>query len=159
MAVHSLGGLVTDSQSTVISGASHVERDGDCGTVTAHADQSLNSGREGASNSAKALKGSDYSSLDVSRSNCRILSVSRDRISLSSGRCIPSGTFRFLPTHANFQEPAPHRNCGPGPLVLEEQRPGDCTMETGRETDADRAGLSFAIWNHPSYQDEGDSSV
>ncbi|XP_052507321.1 la-related protein 4B isoform X2 [Budorcas taxicolor] len=103
------GGLVTDSQSTVISGASHVERDGDCGTVTAHADQSLNSGREGASNSAKALKGSDCSSLDVSKSNCRILSVSRDRISLSSGRCITSGTFRFLPTRVNFQEPAPHR--------------------------------------------------
>ncbi|XP_052507322.1 la-related protein 4B isoform X3 [Budorcas taxicolor] len=153
------GGLVTDSQSTVISGASHVERDGDCGTVTAHADQSLNSGREGASNSAKALKGSDCSSLDVSKSNCRILSVSRDRISLSSGRCITSGTFRFLPTRVNFQEPAPHRGDGPGPLVLEEQLPGDCTVETGRGPDADRAGLSLPSRNHPSYQDEGDTSV
>ncbi|XP_040103886.1 la-related protein 4B isoform X1 [Oryx dammah] len=153
------GGLVTDSQSTVISGASHVERDGDCGTVTAHADQSLNSGRDGASNSAKALKGSDCSSLDVSRSNCRILSVSRDRISLSSGKCIASGTFGFLPTHANFQEPAPHRGDGPGPLVLEEQRPGDCTVETGCGSHAYRAGLSLPSRNHPSYQDEGDTSV
>ncbi|XP_043334837.1 la-related protein 4B isoform X3 [Cervus canadensis] len=153
------GGLVTDSQSTVISGASHVERDGDCGTLTAHADQSLNSEREGASNSAKPLKDSDCSSLEVSRSNCRILSISRDRISLSSGRCITSGTFRCLPTHASFQDLAPHKGDSPGPLVLEEQRLGDRSVETGRGPHADKAGLSLLSRNRPSYQDEGDASI
>ena len=153
------GGLVTDSQSTVISGASLVEGDGDCGTVTAHAVQSLNSGREGASNSAKPLKGSDCSSLDVSRSDCRILSVCRDRISLSSVRCITSGTFRFLPTHANFQEPAPHRGNGRRPLVLAEQRLGDRSVESGRGPRVDKAGLSLLSRDHPSYQDEGDTRV
>ncbi|XP_055287654.1 la-related protein 4B isoform X2 [Moschus berezovskii] len=153
------GGLVTDSQSTVISGTSHVERDGDYGTVTARADQSLNSGREGASNFAKPLKDSDCSSLDVSRSNCRILSVSRDRISLSSGRCITSGTFRCLPTQANFQDSAPHRGNGPGPLVLEEQHLGDRSVATGCGPHADKASSSLLSWNRPSYQDEGDTRI
>lgn len=160
------GGQVADSHVNLINGTSNIERNGDSGAITATVHQSLNSEKEGENNSIKPLKDNDCSSLDVSRSDS-LLSISLDRINLSSERCITSLSFgnECLPIHANIQESAPNRCDDPGtefllgPVMLEEQHQGDYSLEVGSSQLANKAELSLQSQNSSSYQHEDEISI
>ncbi|XP_057586452.1 la-related protein 4B isoform X2 [Hippopotamus amphibius kiboko] len=156
------GGPVLESHVNITNGTSDVERN-----VTATVDQSLNLEKEEENNSVKPLKDSDCSTLDVSRSDSSLLSVSLDRVSLSSERCVTSVSFgnECLPICANSQEPAPDRgdDAGPAliprPVMLEEQHQGDCSLKAGSSQLAHKAELSLQSQNSSSYQDEDEIGI
>ncbi|NIG61038.1 la-related protein 4B isoform X5 [Pontoporia blainvillei] len=143
-----------------------IERNSDSGAITATVDQSLNSEKEGENNCINPLKANDCSSLDVSKSDS-LLSISLDRINLSSERWITSLNFgnECLPIHANIQESAPNRCDDPGtefllgPVMLEEQHQGDYSLEVGSSQLANKAELSLQSQNSSSYQHEDEISI
>lgn len=138
-----------------------VEPNGDLGAVDTRVDQSLNSEKALHRNVVKPLRDSDCSSLNVSRSDRRLPSLSRGGMNLSSERCSPAVRFgsACLPVGASFRQAAPHRCDDPrpehlGPTAMAGQHGGDRSLGTGCKGE-----LCLQPEKRLSYQDEAEMSV
>lgn len=137
-----------DSHVNLINDTSNAEQNGESEAVKASVDQSLSFEKVGEKNFIKSVKDSDYSNLDVNRSD-------------NSKRCITSVSFgnECLPVHPNFQEATPDRCDDPrpehlGPAMMERQYSGGPNLRTRNTQLVSEEELALQPENSSSYQDE-----
>lgn len=160
-----IGSQIHDSPINLLNDTSYIEENDESEAVTVIVDPSLNSKNEGENQSTEPLKDNDYFHSNASRSDS-ILSFDLDGINLSSKRFIPLEAFgnKCLLVHANFGEVALSRLDDrldpvplPGPLLMEEEHPGESILGNGSPRLANRETLSLPSENSSSYQDETES--